>query len=139
MLAASAFGHVRVSPRESTAGATERYTMRVPTERQSATVRIDLEVPVAATVVSLGAAPGWKIEEKKDAQGRIVGAIWSGGSIPFAEYKEFTFDAKNPAAETKLEWKVIQIYEDGTRSEWTGPENSRSPSSVTTVKAAAPR
>jgi uncharacterized protein YcnI len=139
MLAVSAFGHIRISPRESPAGATERYTMRVPTERQSSTVRIEVEVPAAVTVVSIAPAPGWKVEEKKDTQGRIVGAIWSGGSIPFAEYKEFSFDAKNPAMEMKLEWKAIQIYEDGTRSEWTGPENSRTPSPVTLVKASGLR
>jgi uncharacterized protein YcnI len=139
LLAASAFAHVRVSPRESAAGATERYTMRVPTERQSSTVRIELEVPATVTVVSITPAAGWKIEEKKDSQGKVRGVTWSGGSIPFAEYKEFVFEAKNPSTESKIEWKVIQIYEDGTRSEWTGPEGSRSPSSVTTIKAAASR
>lgn len=139
VFAASAFGHVRITPRESAAGATERYTMRVPTERQSSTVRVELAVPADVTVMSFTPAAGWKIEEKKDAQGKIIGAVWSGGSIPFAEYREFVFEAKNPSTETKLEWKVIQIYEDGTRSEWTGPEDSRSPSSVTTIKAAASR
>ena len=139
VFAIAAFGHVRITPRESAAGATERYTMRVPTERQSSTVRIELAVPAPVTVMSVTAAPGWKIEEKKDAQGKIVSVIWSGGSIPFAEYKEFTFDAKNPPAEMKLEWKVVQIYEDGTRSEWTGPEGSRSPSPVTLVKGAVNR
>jgi len=139
LLAASAFAHVRVSPRESAAGATERYTMRVPTERQSPTIRIELEIPAQVTVLSTAPAAGWKIEEKKDSQGKITGVIWSGGSIPFAEYKEFVFEAKNPSTEAKIDWKVIQIYEDGTRSEWTGPEGSRSPSSVTTIKAAASR
>ena len=139
VFAIAAFGHVRITPRESAAGATERYTMRVPTERQSSTVRIELAVPAPVTVMSVTAAPGWKIEEKKDAQGKIVGVTWSGGSIPFAEYKEFVFEAKNPSTETKLEWKVIQIYEDGTRSEWTGPESSRSPASVTTIKAVVSR
>jgi uncharacterized protein YcnI len=139
LIASSAFAHVRVSPRESAAGATERYTMRVPTERQSSTVRIELEVPNAVTVVSIAPASGWKIEEKKDPQGKIVGVIWSGGSIPFAEYREFVFEANNPSTETKLGWKVIQIYEDGTRSEWTGPESSRSPASVTTIKTAPSR
>ena len=139
VFAGSALGHVRISPKESVAGTTERYTMRVPTERQSPTVRIELEVPGTTTITSIVSASGWKIEEKKDPQGKVSRVTWTGGSIPFAEYKEFVFEAKNPPAETKLEWKVIQIYEDGTRSEWTGPESSRSPASVTTIKAAAPR
>jgi hypothetical protein len=74
------------------------------------------------------------VEERKDAQGKIVGAIWSGGSIPFAESVNFLFEAKNPATGFRLEWKVIQIYQDGTRSEWTGPENSRTPGPVTIIK-----
>ena len=133
LIAVAAFGHVRVSPAESTAGVTQRYTMRVPTERQSPTVRIELSLPAAVNVTSFGTTAGWKMEQQKDAQGRITGAVWSGGSIPFAEYAEFSFEAKNPATPMKLEWKVIQIYEDGTRSEWTGPEGSRTPSSVTTI------
>ncbi len=134
MFAVSAFGHVRVAPGESTAGATQRYTVRVPTERQSPTLRVEMEFPAAVNVTSLEALPGWNVEQKKDAQGKIVGAVWSGGSIPFAEYREFHFSAVNPAAEMKLEWKAIQTYEDGTRSEWTGPEGSRSPSAITAVK-----
>jgi len=134
VVVSSAFGHVRVSPRESAAGATQKYTMSVPTERQSPTVRIEATFPASVTVLSFGAAAGWKVEGKKDGDGRIVGAVWSGGSIPFAESVDFSFEAKNPVAAGRLEWKVIQIYQDGTRSEWTGPENSRTPGPVTTVK-----
>lgn len=133
-IATSAFGHVRISPRESSIGATQKYTMSVPTEKQSATVRIEAVFPASVSIVSIAAAAGWKIEEKKDRDGRITGAVWSGGSIPFAASAEFSFEAKNPSTAARLEWKVIQIYEDGTRSEWTGPESSRSPGPVTTVK-----
>ena len=132
--ASIAAGHVRITPPESAPGATQRYTMRVPTERDTPTVRIELECPPDVTLVSFEEVTGWKIEQKKDSQGKITGAVWSGGPIPFAEYREFHFDAKNPATEAKLEWKVVQIYQDGTRSEWTGPENSRTPSPVTTIK-----
>ena len=134
MAASSAFAHVRISPRESSAGAIQKYTMSVPTERQSPTIRIEATFPSSVTIVSLGATPGWKVEEKKSADGKINGAVWSGGSIPFAESAEFSFEAKNPATAGRLEWKVIQIYQDGTRSEWTGPESSRTPAPVTTVK-----
>lgn len=134
LLALSAFAHVRVSPRESSAGATQKYTMSVPTERQSPTVRIEVTFPASVTVTSLAVTQGWTAQEHKDDAGKIIGALWSGGSIPFAEAAEFSFEAKNPADASRLEWKVIQIYEDGTRSEWTGPENSRTPSPVTIVK-----
>ena len=134
IVAASALGHVRMSPRESAAGATQKYTMSVPTERQSPTVRIEIAFPSQVTITSLAVTQGWKAEERKDGEGRIIGAVWSGGSIPFAESAEFSFEAKNPTGPGLLEWKVIQIYQDGSRSEWTGPETSRTPGPVTTVK-----
>ena len=77
--------------------------------------------------------PGWKIEPKKDVSGKIIGAIWSGSTIAPREVAEFGFSARNPNEDTKLVWKVIQIYEDGSKSEWTGGGGSRSPAPVTTV------
>ena len=134
VLTSSAFAHVRVSPIESPAGAAQKYTMLVPTERQSPTVRIEVSFPTSLTVTALSVTQGWTAQERKDDAGKIIGAVWSGGSIPFAEAAEFSVEAKNPVNASRLEWKVIQIYQDGTRSEWTGPENSRSPSPVTMVK-----
>ncbi len=78
--------------------------------------------------------PGWKLELRKDTAGKLVGAVWSGSKIGPREVAEFTFTARNPNEETKLEWKVVQVYEDGSRSEWTGPAGSRTPASVTTIK-----
>ena len=45
--------------------------------------------------------------------------------------------ARNPAEESKLSWKVIQIYQDGSKSEWTGAEGSRTPAPVVELKKAA--
>jgi uncharacterized protein YcnI len=130
----AAQAHVAVLPRESIAGATEKYTMRVPDEKNIPTVRMEAEFPPAAEVISVDAREGWKIELNKDSSGKIIGAIWSGGSIAPREIAEFGFQARNPNAEAKLVWKVVQIYEDGSKSEWTGPAGSRNPASVTQVK-----
>lgn len=138
MCVAIACAHVIVRPPESVAGANEKYTMRVPTEGNSATVRIEVEFPAAAEVSAVDPKTGWSLEQKKDASGKIVGAIWSGASIAPREASEFSFVARNPGEEAKLVWKVIQIYADGTRSEWTGPAGSRTPASVTLVKKATP-
>lgn len=132
--ATAAQAHVAVLPRESIAGSTEKYTMRVPDEKNIPTVRMEAEFPAAAEVISVDPKEGWKIELKKDSTGRIVAAVWSGGSIAPREIAEFGFQALNPNEETKLVWKVIQVYEDGTKSEWTGPAGSRTPASVTQVK-----
>ena len=126
--------HVAVLPRESAAGATQKYTMRVPDEKSIPTVRMDAEFPAAVEVISVDPKEGWKIELKKDSSGKIVGANWSGGSIAPNDIAEFGFQARNPNQETKLVWKVIQVYADGTKSEWTGPAGSRSPAPVTVVK-----
>jgi uncharacterized protein YcnI len=132
----TAYGHVTVRPREAVAGASQKYTMRVPTEKAVATVRIEIEFPAEIEITSVDEAPGWKIETKKDASGKPASAVWSGASIPPKQVAEFTFIARNPREETKLVWKVVQIYEDGSRSEWTGPQGTRTPASVTTVKSA---
>ena len=131
------YGHVVVRPRQSSLGAVEKYTMRVPNERTVATVRVEISFPAAVEVTAVDEQPGWKLELKKDASGKIVGAIWSGARLAPREVVEFTFTARNPASETKLSWNAIQIYEDDSRSEWTGPEGSRSPASVTTIAKAA--
>ena len=129
-----AYGHVQVSPKESIAGADERYTMRVPTEKALPTVRIEAEFPTSVAVSDLESKPGWKIERKMDGSGKITGATWTGSSIAPHEVAEFVFHAHNPNQDTKLVWKVIQIYQDGSKSEWTGPEGSRAPAPVTTIK-----
>ena len=131
--AANCYAHVVVQPRESSTGATQTYTMRVPNERSVATVRLEIDFPTAVEISAVDEKPGWKLELKKNASGKISGAIWSGARLAPREVAEFTFTARNPASETKLAWNVIQVYEDDSRSEWTGPEGSRTPASVTTI------
>ena len=38
-----AFAHIRIAPTESTAGAREKYTMRVPNEKQVSCSKIEVE------------------------------------------------------------------------------------------------
>ena len=129
----TAYGHVTIQPKQSTAGASVKYTMRVPTEKFVPTVRIEVEFPGALNVSSFESKPEWKIEEKKDASDRVSGATLTGSIAP-GESPEFNFMARNPGEEGKLSFKVIQIYQDGSKSEWTGPEGSRTPAPVTEVK-----
>ena len=126
MTISTAYGHVTIQPKQSIAGAAETYTMRVPTEKFVPTVRVEVEFPPTLNVSSFESKPGWKIEEKKDASGKLVGAILT-GSIPTGESTLFSFKAQNPTEEGTLSWKVIQVYEDGSKSEWTGAQGSRTP------------
>jgi hypothetical protein len=66
---------------------------------------------------SFEAKPNWKIEEKKNSSGKLVGVILN-GSLPPGESAQFNFTAKNPADSGKLYFRAVQIYEDGTKAEW---------------------
>ena len=68
----------------------------------------------------------------------MVSAVLA-GVIPVGESSMFTFTATNPAQEGKLSWNVIQVYEDGSKAEWTGPEGSPTPALVVEVRKAPAR
>lgn len=135
LIVVTAQAHVTVQPRESVAGETQKYTMRVPNEKSVPNVRIEAEFPSGLEILSLEEKAGWKIDVKKDSAGKIIGAIWSGSSLAPRDIGEFGISARNPSEETKLVWKVVQVYEDGSRAEWTGPQGSRGPAPVTQIKA----
>src|SRR5215472_8361352 len=70
--------HVTVSPKESGAGAVQKYTLRVPNEKAVANVRIEVEFPTGADVTAVDDQAGWKVDLKKDSAGKITGAAWVG-------------------------------------------------------------
>ena len=126
LLATTTYAHITVQPKQSAPGKTETYTLRVPTEKAIPTIGVEVEFPETLEVTSFEAKPGWKIEEKKNAAGKLIGVVLS-GSIPPAQSVQFNFTARNPSGEGKLSFKAIQVYQDGSKVEWTGPEGSRMP------------
>ena len=90
-----AFSHIRIYPTESAAGAREKYTMRVPNEKQVATIRVEGEFPSQVTIYDFEFKPGWKIDFKKDEKGKITGAVWNGKIAPY-EFVEFGMLGINP-------------------------------------------
>ena len=125
--------HIRIAPTESAPGAREKYTVRVPKEKQVNTIRVEGEFPAGLQIYDFEFKPGWKIDFKKDDNGKIVGATWTGKVQPY-EFVEFGMLGINPKEETTLVWKFVQYYEDGSKEEFTGPVGSRLPSPVTTLK-----
>jgi uncharacterized protein YcnI len=119
-----ALSHIRIYPNESTFGAREKYTMRVPNEKKVATIRIEGEFPNQVTIYDFEFKPGWKIDFKKDDQGKITGAVWNGKIEPY-EFVEFGMLGINPKEGSDLVWKFVQYYEDGSKEEFTGPVGSR--------------
>jgi uncharacterized protein YcnI len=132
-LGSLAFGHIRIAPTESPLGSREKYTMRVPNEKQVPSSKIEGEFPAGLDVYDFEFKPGWKIEFKKDDAGKIIGATWTGKIMPY-EFVEFGMLGINPKEGTVLVWKFIQYYDDGTKEEFTGPVGSRLPSPVVTLK-----
>jgi uncharacterized protein YcnI len=125
--------HIRIAPTESAPGAREKYTMRVPNEKQVATIRVEGEFPPGLEIYDFEFKPGWKIDFKKDDNGKIIGATWTGRIVPY-EFVEFGMLGINPKEGTNLVWKFVQYYEDGAKEEFTGPLGSRLPSPVTVLK-----
>lgn len=129
------WAHAVVFPRTSTPGAYEKYVLRVPNEKAVATTRVELRVPAGVRVTSFADVPGWQLEIVTDSAKAISAAIWT-GTLPPQRFVEFPFVAVNPKADTRIEWPAYQTYADNERVEWTGPEGSKSPASVTVVAAA---
>jgi len=129
---ALAFAHAVVFPRSSAPGAYERYVLRVPNEKTTATTRVEIRFPKELRVTAFEDVPGWQLEVRADSAKRIVGAVWTGSLAP-QRFVEFPFMAANPKDGSKLVWPAYQTYADGERVEWTGEEGSKRPASVTTL------
>jgi uncharacterized protein YcnI len=126
--------HVTIWPKDSAPGARERYTMRVPNEKQVNSIRVEGEFPAGLKLYDFEFKPGWKIDFKKDDKGNIIGATWTGTLAPY-EFIEFGMLGINPKDGTSsLVWKFVQYYDNGTKEEFTGPLGSPYPSPVVNLK-----
>lgn len=135
LLSASAQAHTTISPRDSMQGATEKYTIRVPTEGKIATIGADVGVPEGVVVETIGVPMGWKYELKKREDGRITNISFRMDIKP-GEFAEFTFVARNPRDRDQLVWNLRQLFADGKSTDFTnGPEGLR----PTAVVKLAPR
>ena len=131
-----ASAHIRIYPNESTVGAREKYTMRVPNEKKVGSSKVEGTFPPELQVYDFEFKQGWNVEFKKDDKGKIIGATWTGKIQPY-EFVEFGMLAINPKTGSDLTWKFIQYYDDGTKEEFVGPVGSRLPAPVVTLKPAA--
>jgi uncharacterized protein YcnI len=125
--------HVTVAPRQSQAGVTERYTVRVPTEGKVTTTSVELEIPPGVIVTEIIAGDGYTFEARRSGD-RIVAIRWT-KDIPPGDRNDFVFVATNPAA-GPVAWKAHQHFADGTTADWTGPAGDPRPASVTTLNPA---
>jgi uncharacterized protein YcnI len=124
--------HAVVYPRKSTPGAYEKYVLRVPNEKDSPTLTVEIRFPADVRVVSFADVQGWTLRTVTDSAGRIIGAVWSGTLQP-DRFVEFPFVAVNPDNAATLVWPAYQTYADGERVDWVGPPDSKRPASSTAI------
>src|SRR5262245_16951174 len=135
--AVPAAAHVTVWPREAPAKGFAAFAVRVPTERESATIAVRVEFPAGLKGIRFQPKPGWKYEIERDAAGNIVGVTWSGGKVGRDELEGFYFTARMRDERRKLTVLAHQTYEDGEIVNWVDPEGSRPASKVEVVAARA--
>src|SRR5699024_322893 len=127
--------HVTLHPEKSSTDAWEKYSVRVPVEKDMNTTELKLEVPDEVDLVNVMPKDGWDYELEKDENGTITSVTWeeTDGGIGPNEFTEFSFVASNPSKPTKMSWNAYQTYEDGSVVEWDGGPDADEPSSVTKV------
>jgi uncharacterized protein YcnI len=135
-LSSAATAHVTIWPKESTAGAHEKYEVRVPNEKQADTISIEVRFPAGLRVTSFEQKAGWMTEPLRDASGKTVGVRWT-GRLPPQQFAEFGLLAANPQNPADLSWMAVQSFADGSKVEWSGPQGSRTPAPHVTIKPAS--
>ena len=124
LLGTAAQAHTSIWPRQSTAGISERYVVRVPTEGKVMTIGAEMEVPDGVVVTSIAAPMGWTYEATRKDD-RIVGISWKMNIKP-GEFAEFAFTARNPRDKDQIVWTLRQKFADGTTEDFTkGPNGIR--------------
>ncbi|HYF93035.1 MAG TPA: YcnI family protein [Symbiobacteriaceae bacterium] len=130
------WAHAVVYPKTINANSYEKFTVRVPTEKETDTVKVRVEVPEGFAVSRVKPLPGWTYEMEKSADGKVVKAIiWSGGKIAPGEFQEFEFQGKSAQSPGKYAFPIHQTYAGGQTVAWTGPSDAQTPASVVEVQA----
>lgn len=125
VFATSASAHVTVSPSQSAPGAREKYELRVPNERKSATITVEVHFPAGLRVTAVEQKPGWQAEAIRDKGGNLTGVRWI-GSLPPEQFTEFGLLAVNPPG-GEIAFTAIQAFADGTKIDWSGSAGSKTP------------
>lgn len=139
LFAGVASAHVTVLPNETSQGKYEVFTVRVPNEKEIATVKVEVRFPAGVTVSRFEPMFGWKYDVTKDGSGKITSVVWTatGDGLGATEFGDFKMSGKVENDAKDLSWKAYQTYKDGSVVEWVGAAGSDKPASVTKVKAAA--
>ena len=131
IVAAAASAHATMSPAVAKAKALQKFTLSVPTEKESlTTTKIELTVPPNFAIDSFEPPPaGWtqQVQSKGSGDSAVVQSVtWTGGHTPTGQDSVFRFNASIPKSGT-VAFTVRQAYSDGSVVDWSGPESSDTP------------
>jgi uncharacterized protein YcnI len=133
----AAYAHVQVLPSLVAPLDAVQFTVLVPGESDTKTVKVELQIPDGVLPFAWNDPPGW---ERSFAEGdtELGTVVWE-GELPVDGFVEFSFLAGTPEEPGEISWKSLQTYEDGTVVRWIGPPDAEEPAAVTVVSADAPR
>lgn len=126
--AASVSAHVMVSPLQSTAGAVQKYELRIHNEAKAAAASVDLDVPDGVTVTAVAQPKAGTFTTMKTGD-RITRITWTVDVQP-GKYVALPFTAKNPDA-GEVHWNMHEHLADGTVINWSDKAGSTQKGSVT--------
>ena len=135
--AGAAAAHISITPADAQPGTNVTFSVRVPTEQDSPTVRVRVEFPAGVTVSRFQPKPGWQRAEERDGSGRISSATWTGGQIQASEFDDFVFQARTPTEAGTVRFRAFQTYGNGNTVEWINAADPGLAPSVNVRAAAA--
>jgi uncharacterized protein YcnI len=133
---AAAQAHIQVTPAAVAPGDAAKFTVLVPGERDSGTVKVELQMPRELLPFSYEDPAGWKRSLVKAGNGSVERVVWT-GRAPSDGFTEFSFLAGTPDTPGALRFKALQTYADGTVVRWIGAPDSDNPAAVVKVDASA--
>ncbi len=119
MSCAVAWAHIDLEPKQTIPSRWETFLLNVPTETESPTVEVQLEIPEGFEVEAVGHRADWHMSIRRDARGLIREIVWSDGRIPPLTFDEFKLLAKAAQSPGPYEWQARQRYADDQESTWT--------------------
>jgi uncharacterized protein YcnI len=139
LFAGVASAHVTVGPKETSQGAYQMFTVKVPSEKEDvSTTKIQVLIPEDVNISRFEPKPGWTYEIEKDGSDKITSVTWTteGEGLSATEFGQFNMNGKVGDQANEIIWKAIQTYSDGSVVEWVEAEAANYPASVTVVNPA---
>ncbi len=119
LMAAATFANAIAPAQQSPSDDREKYELRVPNERRSAVITVEIRFPTGLHVTAVEQKPGWQAEAVRNSSGGLTGVRWI-GNLPPEEFTEFGLLGAGPAKAGEPAFTIIEAFADGTKVEWSG-------------------